>query len=244
MGWKEFLYYRKGERIAVILLLILIVLTLILNGILSRRTRSEYMIIQNDSLVREFEEFQHSLKDKEDSFSNEEPENYAAGNSRHHNVKNTDRNIREKERRGDYIPFPVQDKFAKGENILLNETDTALWKKVPGIGSVYASRIVKYRNLLGGFVSVNQLREVYGVDNNLFFEILPYIREDGNYKKIDINEMDFKELLKHPYLNYQQVKAIFSLRDRKGKIQSLNELSFLDEFTSSDIERLKPYLIF
>ncbi|HBK40302.1 MAG TPA: hypothetical protein DDZ57_01845, partial [Porphyromonadaceae bacterium] len=53
-------------------------------------------------------------------------------------------------------------------------------------------RIVKYRNLLGGFVSVEQLREVYGIDNELFSRISPYIQADENFRKLWINELEFK----------------------------------------------------
>jgi hypothetical protein len=56
--------------------------------------------------------------------------------------------------------------------------------------------------------------------------------------------MEFRELLKHPYLNYRQVQAIVNLRKKRGKIASINELAMLDEFTSEDIFRIEPYLEF
>ena len=117
-------------------------------------------------------------------------------------------------------------------------------RKLPGIGSSYASRIVKYRELLGGYVSLEQLLEVYGMENELYSRIIPYISTDTNYRKIKVNELEFRELLRHPYLNYKQVQAIVSLRRRKGDIVSIGELSMLDEFTSADIDRLEPYLEF
>ncbi len=67
---------------------------------------------------------------------------------------------------------------------------------------------------------------------------------DSNWRKIKVNELEFRELLRHPYLNYKQVQAIVSLRRRKGDIVSIGELSMLDEFTSTDIDRLEPYLEF
>jgi len=74
--------------------------------------------------------------------------------------------------------------------------------------------------------------------------MVPYITLDANYRKIKVNEWEFKELLKHPYLNYKQVQAIVNLRRKKGDIVSINELAMLDEFTSEDIYRLEPYLEF
>ena len=136
------------------------------------------------------------------------------------------------------------EKLSPGETIFLNKSDSTDWKKIPGIGDAYSSRIVKYRNMLGGFVRKEQLTEVYGIDNDLFLRIAPFIEEDINCTKLTINTLDFKELLRHPYLNYKQVQAIVNLRRKKGDIISINELSMLNEFTSDDIFRLEHYLEF
>ncbi|NLD24410.1 MAG: helix-hairpin-helix domain-containing protein, partial [Bacteroidales bacterium] len=136
------------------------------------------------------------------------------------------------------------EKLSPGETISLNSTDTTEWKKIPGIGSSYSSRIVKYRALLGGFNSKVQLLEVYGINSEMYSRISQYITEDTNFTKIKINELEFKDLLRHPYLNYGQVQTIINLRDKKGNITSINELSMLDEFTKDDISRLQPYLDF
>ena len=135
-------------------------------------------------------------------------------------------------------------KLSEGETISLNSTDTTEWKKIPGIGSSYSSRIVKYRTLLGGFVCKDQLQEGYGIDSEMYARISPFIAEDTNWSKIKINKLEFKELLRHPYLNYNQVKVIMNLRDKKGNITSIDELSMLDEFSKDDISRLQPYLEF
>ena len=134
------------------------------------------------------------------------------------------------------------EKLSKGETISLNSSDTTEWKKIPGIGSSYSSRIVKYSALLGGFASKEQLLEVYGVEADMYASISPYIEEDANWSKLNINQLEFKELLRHPYLNYSQVQVIINLRNKKGDITSLNELSIFDEFTHDDISRLTPYL--
>lgn len=243
MAWKDYLYFRQGQKIAVVILLGLILAALIINGVISARKRQEVVVIQNDSLQREFEAFEKSLQEKE--------ENIDSGYRRRYYASSADRKYPDrkseyesKNRETGYTPFPKAEKLAEGQTISLNDADTVQWKKIPGIGSAFASRIVKYRNRLGGFASVNQLKEVYGIDAELYSKISPYIKPDGNYSKINVNKLEFKQLLSHPYLNYKQVKAIVSLRDRKGKIASINELSMLDEFTTADIERLAPYLEF
>jgi len=249
MSLKDFFYYQRGERIAILLLLILIVLTIVMNGVLKKNSEKK-ILVQNDSLVQEFEHFQRSFEDREivDPNGNERKINrqfYSEKKSLRDQQSNTDKRLSDS-----YIDSSFERSFfddmklTEGETIFLNESDTADWKKIPGIGSVYASRIVKYRNLLGGFVSVNQLREVYGIDDELFAKIYPYIKTDGKYTKIAVNKLEFKQLLRHPYLNYKQVKVIVDLRRRKGNISSINELALLDEFTAEDIERLNPYLQF
>ena len=243
MRWKDFLYYQKAEKLAVILLLILIVLALILNGILSQRNRGDIILTQNDSLVRAFEEFQQSLRVKEGAPYPERDYDSRTNNERNYRP-NYSQNPSARSSANNYTPYPKAEKLAAGEMISLNETDTAEWKKVTGIGSAFASRIVKYRNRLGGFVSVEQLREVYGVDNEMFARISPYIEPDGNFRKIQINKQEFKELLSHPYLNYKQVQAIMNLRKKKGNIESVNELGMLDEFTAEDLDKLRDYLEF
>lgn len=220
-----------------------------MNGVLKKNSEKK-ILVQNDSLVQEFEHFQRSFEDREivDPNGNERKINrqfYSEKKSLRDQQSNTDKRLSDS-----YIDSSFERSFfddmklTEGETIFLNESDTADWKKIPGIGSVYASRIVKYRNLLGGFVSVNQLREVYGIDDELFAKIYPYIKTDGKYTKIAVNKLEFKQLLRHPYLNYKQVKVIVDLRRRKGNISSINELALLDEFTAEDIERLNPYLQF
>lgn len=255
MRWKDFLYFQRGSKMAVILLLILIVLTFILNALLSYKNSSDIIVMQNDSLVREFEEFRRALtepsvaaSEKGESSVKQLP---GRSSSSHESVsRHSERNASQRyspgssDRSSSQAAYPSIEKFSEGETISLNETDTAEWKKVPGIGSTYASRIVGYRDLLGGFVQVEQLLEVYGIDQELFSRIAVYIKPDGNFRRLQVNQAEFRELLRHPYLNYKQVQAIMGLRRRKGDITSIRELSMLDEFTPEDIFRLEPYLEF
>jgi DNA uptake protein ComE-like DNA-binding protein len=102
--------------------------------------------------------------------------------------------------------------------------------------------------MLGGYMSINQLKEVYGVTDELFEDITPFIHEDmigiEYCVKLNINKLDFKEILAHPYIDFEQTKAIVNLRRRTGNIKSIKELAMLDEFTPKDIERIYPYIDF
>lgn len=269
MRWKDFLYYQTGTKIAIILLLILIVLTLILNILLKSSNTSDIVMMQNDSIIQDFKATKDSLivveklnnksdnvykkydsvnnqkeQEKRESTHSVQPHNY----SEIHNYREDNDIDENKEAVSDnYTNHPSYQKIEKlspGQTISLNDTDTTSWKKIPGIGSSYSSRIIKYRNLLGGFFSKEQLLEVYGIDNEMYTKIHPFIEEDSKITKLNINKLEFKELLRHPYLNYKQVKIIVNLRQKKGDITSIEELAMLDEFTSEDIYRLKPYLEF
>lgn len=247
MRWKDLFYYDKSTQIAVLILLILCVVTLIFNSMISNRHNGATVAVVNDSLTQEFVEFEKSLikKEKEgEQKLNEERKQQSYASRKIASEKYISENGYVSEDKEYHKPYPKQEKFVANERINLNETDTSEWKKIPGIGSSYASRIVKYRNLLGGFVSVEQLREVYGIDNELFSKIATFVQPDSSFQKIEINRQDFKELNRHPYLSYKQVQAIMDLRKRNGQVQSIDELAMLEEFTSDDLLKISPYLEF
>jgi DNA uptake protein ComE-like DNA-binding protein len=114
---------------------------------------------------------------------------------------------------------------------------------LPGIGPVFAGRLIKYRGLLGGYSSVDQLMEVYGMSLETFDMIADRIAIDTTLIiKMDLNSATFRELLRHPYLEYEDVKALVNYRDFAGSIQSLQELE--DNFILPDsvLNRVIPYI--
>jgi DNA uptake protein ComE-like DNA-binding protein len=125
----------------------------------------------------------------------------------------------------------------------LNEVDSIQLISIKGIGPTFASRILDYRNKLGGYANIDQLTEVYGLDAERvegFRGILNIQRDQIN--KLDINKATFKELVAHPYLKYDQVKVIVRYRETIGRINELRDLLNLEHFDEKDIERLTPYL--
>lgn len=245
MRWKDFLYFQRGSRLAVLLLMILIVLTLILQILLTTRRSSEFVLQQNDSLIRAFELFRRSGQVVQPDTAGH---NERSGKERkivsHGNRRGEAAPPSVERKHPEYPAYPVTVKLRPGETISLNESDTSRWKMIPGIGSTYAARIVGYRELLGGYVCMDQLQEVYGVDAELYARISHYITPDSLYRRLPVNRAAFSDLLRHPYLNYEQVKAIVNLRRKKGDIQSIRELAMLDQFTDADIIRMEPYLEF
>ena len=112
------------------------------------------------------------------------------------------------------------------EPIDLNAADTTMLQQLPGVGSAYAKWIVDYREKLGGYCETEQLLEVYRMDTNRFNDIERFITIDSNFipKRLRINSDAFKVLLKHPYLEYDDVKKIVNYREQKGLITSWKQL--------------------
>lgn len=123
----------------------------------------------------------------------------------------------------------------------LNGADTMDLRQLRGIGSTYAKRIVKYRHLLGGYRSKEQLKEVYGMSDSLYAAIAPHILVDTSLATtLDANKATIDELKRHPYLDYYQAKAIVSYRNRNGNFRSKEELmnvTLIDQETYNKIEQ-------
>lgn len=132
-----------------------------------------------------------------------------------------------------------QEKLKEGETVDLNKADTTLLKKVPGIGSYYAQRIVEYRKRLGGFVSVGQLSELKDFPEGLERW---FVVSSIELEPIYINKLSIDALRRHPYLNFYQAKVIVEHRRKYGPIKKLQSLSLYEEFSSSDLERLQQYV--
>lgn len=132
----------------------------------------------------------------------------------------------------------------KPKIIEINSADSLTLLDLPGIGPVFAKRIIKYRQMLGGFAYPEQLKEVYGMDSARMSGLINQIRIDtSGIRKMDINKATFKELLAHPYLEYEQVKAIARFRDKKGRLVSPGELWAAGVLADSLWNGLSHYLI-
>lgn len=136
---------------------------------------------------------------------------------------------------------PKLFKYPKGTVIDLNEADTTELKKIPGIGSGTAARIVYYRKKLGGFYKVSQLQELSHVSDSLnhWFKI-----KNISIHRINLNKANVEKLCAHPYINFYQAKVITEYKKKKGGLKSLKQLALYEEFTAKDMERLEHYVSF
>jgi len=124
--------------------------------------------------------------------------------------------------------------------VWVNEADSAEWEALPGIGGKLAARIVNYRNKLGGFYSIEQVGETYGLADSTFQKIKPYLKLSGNVKKININRADKEILRQHPYIKWNIANAIVEYRKQHGlfeKLEDLKKIGMIDEGVYAKIAR-------
>lgn len=139
----------------------------------------------------------------------------------------------------------------KRDTILnLRTADTTELKMIKGIGSYRAKQIIRYREQLGGFASVEQLREVKALqpllkDSLSTDSLLSHFFIDSvRVVPLKVNSMRVEQLQRHPYLSFEQARAIYELRRKKIHLKHLDQLRTLDCLTEQDIQRLRPYLSF
>jgi competence ComEA-like helix-hairpin-helix protein len=148
-----------------------------------------------------------------------------------------------------YIPddeqIKAKNKIDKQYLIEINSADSTKLVELKGIGPVLASRIIKFRKKLGGFYSIFQLKEVYGIKPETFEKIKDNITADtSQIKKININEAGYHELKNHPYIGNYEAQAIIAYKKIKGKINSIVELVDNKIITDSVAKKVSYYFCF
>jgi DNA uptake protein ComE-like DNA-binding protein len=125
----------------------------------------------------------------------------------------------------------------------INRADSAVLIKVKGIGPVLSRRILKYRELLGGFCSTGQLKEVYGLPDSLaIFMQTSFYADTSFVRRLNVNTASETELARHPYVGKYVAKGIVSYRNQVKRIQVVDELKKNGILTEEAFEKLKKYL--
>ena len=125
----------------------------------------------------------------------------------------------------------------------INSADSGDFEELRGIGPARAARIVKYREQLGGYISIDQVAEVYNLPDSVYQEIKPHlILKEVNIKKLNLNEADYETLKKHPYIKGKIAGALIKWRGYNGRFESLDQLKEIKPMNELQLERLKPYI--
>lgn len=140
--------------------------------------------------------------------------------------------------------YERRQKYPAGTKVELNTADTASLKMVPGIASFYARKIAELRDNLGGFYTVDQLMEVYRMDEERFAALRDWFYVDASFiAPLFINYLQMDSMSRHPYVSRAQAMAICSLR-RSRPLEGWDRLCAAGVFTDEERERLKAYFSF
>ncbi|MBS1936130.1 MAG: helix-hairpin-helix domain-containing protein, partial [Bacteroidetes bacterium] len=133
--------------------------------------------------------------------------------------------------------------FSRISDIDINTTDTSALIALPGIGNKLASRIINFREKLGGFYSVDQVAETYGLPDSTFQKIKPHLKvNDVTVRKININTTDANVLKQHPYIKWNIANAIVQYRLQHGTFKSIEEIQQIAIITQELFRKIAPYL--
>lgn len=134
----------------------------------------------------------------------------------------------------------VKDDFV----ININTADSIELQSLRGIGPVLSSRIVRYREELGGYHNINQLLEVYGIKPIILGPIMKQMTFEGDLRKIYINRVSVEELVKHPYFDWNTSNIIINYRTHHGSYRSREELEKTKVLKNWWLDETMPYISF
>ncbi|MEJ8841020.1 helix-hairpin-helix domain-containing protein [Lacibacter sp. H375] len=125
----------------------------------------------------------------------------------------------------------------------INNADTTTWKQLRGIGSAYARRIVNFRTKLGGFVSIEQVGETYGLPDSVFQKVKQQLRfGSASINQIDVNNSTIDELKAHPYIGFSVANAIVQYRSQHGNFSTITDLQKIGAIDGILYRKISPYL--
>lgn len=134
--------------------------------------------------------------------------------------------------------------WTEPESFNINAADTTQLMEIQGIGSKLSARIIKYRDALGGFISRDQLAEVFGLDSVVVNRLSKktYVETGFVPRKININTATEAILAGHPYFSRSEARSIVAYRFQHGEFKSIGDLTNLSTFRENTIRRIEPYL--
>ena len=226
---KQWLGYTRGERTGSMVLLIVLIAVL---GVRTMRTRSARYYPPSEN-PEEVINDSNNRKEETPLYTNQ-PSRPASPNHSLHRPPGQQTDPHQS----------YNDVHPQKEDLIdINRADSAELEALPGIGPVLSVRIIKYRLLLGYFYSIEQLNDVYGLDEDVIeMNRHRFSCDTGIIRKIPINSASYTDLLRHPYVNKSQVESIISYRQLSGSFTRFSDLVQNRIFSIDELNRLKPYL--
>ena len=168
-------------------------------------------------------------------------------------IAGNEQNVRQNAPVASTIPIVEETENITAENpqnnairlIELNSADSSLLTQLSGIGPILAARTLRYRNLIGGFIDVAQLSEVYGINDDLVERLSAQLSADSSLiRKISMNTATFNDFVRHPYITEQQARGIINYRRLQNRINNIEELVRNNILERESAEKIRPYMSF
>lgn len=229
---KDHFSFRRGERVGLSLMIILIVIILAIPYVykfFKKEGRTDFTLF--DIQVREFQNRQSTISSQQSAKISRK---YQVVSRK--TIKGLSANIYQQS---------VQNYQRKQENFVveINGADSLELMRMNGIGPAFARRIIRYRQLLGGYFNREQLLEVWGMDSSRYSLIKTHVIVNrDSIHKININSITFKKLMKHPYIGYNVARGVMDYRMKHGEFNSIKELRKVKNINDSIYNRIEPYV--
>lgn len=124
----------------------------------------------------------------------------------------------------------------------LNTADSIQLEKLPWIGPVLAGRIYRFRERLGGFFDIQQLKDIYGFREETWGHIKDRVMVDGILRPLLINTHSLEDMATHPYVGWTKARLLVNYRKQHGPYQNIESVIQSQAFDSIGLEKIKPYL--
>ena len=137
---------------------------------------------------------------------------------------------------------PLEKKERQIAVVDINNADTSAYIALPGIGSKLAARIVNFRAKLGGFHSIGQIKEIYGLPDSTFQVLKEYLQiKASTVKQFNLNTATKDELKGHPYIRWELANAIVEYRNQHGLFKNVEELKKILIIDEATFSKIAPY---
>jgi competence protein ComEA len=168
---------------------------------------------------------------QDQAYRNYFPDRYDPGRKDGRERINSADRFKKYDRRNNIRPFDI------------NMADTGMLVALPGIGSRLAGRIVQFREKLGGFYKIEQVAEIYGLQDSVYLLIRPFLLlNETVLRKIPVNSAGFDTLNAHPYIQFAEARAIVQFRKQHGPFEKMEDLLKISILNKEWLEKVSPYL--
>ena len=125
----------------------------------------------------------------------------------------------------------------------INSATPEEMRNIPGMENGLQYRIAKFREKLGGFISIEQVKETYGITDSAFAAMLPFLKlNNANVLKLNVNTASDMELNAHPYITRPVAKAIALYRIQHGNYQTVADIKKIAFIKEDVFQKIAPYL--